>query len=98
MKYFLCKFIPPRADFLATMSPTESDLMKQHGAFMDDLLDKRLLIAHGPVADPAGGWGLSLYAVEDDHDIRATTSQDPMVIDGGGRYEIYPMRHLRSRD
>ena len=97
MKYFLCKFMPPRPDFLQTMTPTEGELMKQHGMFMNELLDKGLVVAHGPVDDPAGGWGMSLYAVADDHDIHATTSQDPMVIHGGGRYEVYPMRHLRSR-
>ena len=97
MKFFLCKFIPPRHDFLATMTSAESELMKQHVQFMNDLLDQRLVVAHGPVDDPAGGWGLSLYAVDDDHDISATTARDPMVTSGGARYEIYPMRHLRSR-
>ena len=55
MKFFLCKFIPPRQDFLQTMTPDESALMKQHGMFMNELLDKGLVVAHGPVDDPAGG-------------------------------------------
>jgi len=54
MKYYLCKFLPPRADFLATMTPTEGDLMKRHGAFLNDLLGQGLVVAHGPVDDPAG--------------------------------------------
>lgn len=97
MKHFLCKFIPPRQDFLPTMTPNESELMNQHGRYMNKLLDQRLIVAHGPVDDPAGGWGLSLYEVEDDQDVGALTSRDPMVISGGARYEIYPMRHLRTR-
>ncbi|WGT62361.1 YciI family protein [Variovorax paradoxus] len=97
MKYYLCKFLPPRADFLATMSSEEADLMKHHAAFLNDLLDKAVVVAHGPVDDPAGGWGLSLYQVGEDQDIHALTSQDPMVAAGGARYEILPMRHLRSR-
>src|SRR5687768_3489455 len=96
MKYYLCKFLPPRADFLATMTPEEGDLMKRHGAFLDDLLDKGLVVAHGPVDDPAGGWGMSLYQIGDDQDVTALTSQDPMVTAGGARYEILPMRHLRA--
>ena len=96
MKYYLCKFLPPRADFLATMTPAELDLMKAHGAFLNDLLGKGVVVAHGPVDDPAGGWGLSLYQVGDDEDMQALTSQDPMVVAGGARYEILPMRHLRS--
>jgi len=96
MKHYLCKFLPLRADFLATMSAAEIDLMKAHGAFLNDLLAKGIVVAHGPVDDPAGGWGLSLYQVGDDEDMAALTSQDPMVAAGAARYEILPMRHLRS--
>lgn len=68
MKYYLCKFIPPRADFLATMSPDELKWMKQHGVFLDELLAKGLIVAHGPVIDGAGGYGVSLYRIADDQD------------------------------
>jgi uncharacterized protein YciI len=97
MKHYLCKYIPPRADFLATMTARESDLMKQHGAFLNDLLEKGAVVAHGPVLDPAGGYGLSLYQVDDDQDIEAMTSADPIVKAGVGHYEIHPMLHLRMR-
>ena len=97
MKYYLCKFFLPRPDFFKTMTPEEGSLMKQHVAFMDDLISKRTMVIHGPVDDPAGSWGASIYEVEDDQDMKALTSQDPMVKSGGGRYEIYPMRQLRSR-
>jgi len=49
MKFYLCKYIPPRADFLATMTAEESKWMKQHGDFLNNLLDKGLIVAHGPV-------------------------------------------------
>lgn len=97
MKYFLAKFLPPRADFLATMSSDEVNLMAEHGAFLNDLLQKGVVVAHGPVADPAGGWGLSLYQVEDGQDVRALAQEDPMVRSGGARYEIFPMPHLKVR-
>ena len=48
MKYYLCKYIPPRADFLPTMTADEKAWMKQHGAFLDDLLEKGQIVAHGP--------------------------------------------------
>lgn len=97
MKYFLCKFIPPRSDFLQTLTPDEQRLMKQHVAFMNDLLEKKQIVAHGPVDDPAGGWGLSIYELGDDDDVAMITSADPMVTDGGARYEIHPMRHVTAR-
>ncbi len=87
MKFYLCKYIPPRADFLATMTAEESKWMKQHGDFLNNLLDKGLIVAHGPVMDPSGGYGVSLYQISD----------DPIVKNGAGSYEHYPMLHLKSR-
>ena len=97
MKFYLCKYIPPRTDFLATMTAEESKWMKQHGDFLNNLLDKGLIVAHGPVMDPSGGYGVSLYQISDDQDIATITSEDPIVKNGAGRYEHYPMLHLKSR-
>ena len=97
MKYYLCKFIPPRADFLATMSADEASWMKQHGAYMNALLDQGVIVAHGPVMDPAGGYGVSLYQIGDEQDIAAFTAQDPIIKNGVGHYEHHPMLSLRSR-
>lgn len=95
MKYFLCKYLPPRADFL--QSPEEGAWMKQHGAYMDALLEQGIIVAHGPVMDPAGGYGVSLYQIAEDQEIGTYTSQDPIVLNGAGHYEHFPMHHLRSR-
>jgi uncharacterized protein YciI len=97
MKFYLCKYIPPRTDFLATMTAEEGKWMKQHGDFLNNLLDKGLIVAHGPVMDPSGGYGVSLYQISDDQDIATITSEDPIVKNGAGRYEHYPMLHLKSR-
>lgn len=97
MKSYLCKYVPPRANFLGTMSSEETALMKQHGKFLDDLLEQEMIVALGPVIDSTGGWGLSLYQVEDDFDMSAITSNDPLVVRGVGHYEIYPMLHIKMR-
>lgn len=96
MKYYLCKFIPPRADFLATMTADELKWMKQHSAFLDQLLEKGVIVAHGPVIDDTGGYGVSLYQIADDEDIATFTSEDPIVKNGVGHYEHYVMLHLAS--
>lgn len=96
MKCYLCKYIPPRADFLDTMTSEEKELMRQHGAFLDRRLEEGLLIAHGPVVDPAGSYGVSLYRIADEQRIEALTAQDPIVQVGCGHYEHYPMLHLKN--
>jgi uncharacterized protein YciI len=97
MKYYLCKFIPTRTDFLATMSASEMEWMKQHGAYLNNLLDQGLIVAHGPVMDDSGGYGVSLFQLPDDQDVAALTSEDPIVKNGVGHYEHYTMLHLTSR-
>lgn len=97
MKYYFCKFIPPRENFLFTMSEDEKRWMKEHADYLNQLLDRGLITAHGPVIDGAGGFGLSLYQVQDDQDITALTSEDPIVKNGVGHYEHLPMLHLTTR-
>ncbi|VXB17876.1 YciI family protein [Pseudomonas sp. 8O] len=97
MKYYLCKFIPPRTDFLATMSASEREWMKQHGAYLNNLLNQGLIVAHGPVIDESGGYGVSLFQLPDDQDVAALTSEDPIIKNGVGHYEHYTMLHLTSR-
>ncbi|MBY4890646.1 YciI family protein [Pantoea sp. DY-15] len=97
MKTFLCKWIPPRPDFLATMSDDEKRWMGQHGAFQNDLLDEGVIIAHGPVIDDNGGYGVSIYRIADQEDIADFTSQDPIVKNGVGHYEHFTMLHVTSK-
>ena len=98
MKYYLCKYLPPRSDFLATMTDDEKIWMGQHGAYLDELLAKGQIVAHGPVIDPNGGYGVSLYRIEDDQNIETLKAQDPIVKNGVGHYEHFKMLHLHARD
>lgn len=97
MKYYLCKFIPPRANFLATMSADEQEWMGQHVVFLNGRLEQGLVVAHGPVIDDGDGYGVSLYRISDDQDIAALTAEDPIVKNGVGHYEHYTMLHLTAR-
>ncbi|AHY07494.1 hypothetical protein FS592_12520 [Serratia plymuthica] len=97
MKYYLCKFIPPRANFLTTMSADEQKWMQQHADFLNELLAQGLIVAHGPVIDEKGGYGVSLYQIADEQDIAAITAEDPIVKNGVGHYEHYSMLHLKAR-
>lgn len=97
MQHYLCKYIPPRSDFLATMSEDEKKWMGAHGAFLNDLLDRGIVVAHGPVIDPAGGYGVSLFQIDDGQDIDAFTSQDPIVRNGVGHYEHFRMLGLKTK-
>lgn len=78
------------------MSTDEKTWMGEHGAFLNDLLDKGIVVAHGPVMDPAGSYGVSLFQIEEGQDIDAFTSQDPIVKSGVGHCEHFKMLGLKS--
>jgi uncharacterized protein YciI len=98
MAYFFCKFILQRADFLKTMTPDEAKLLKSHGGYLQGLLEQGKVLAHGPVIEPQGGFGLSLFDVQDEKELSQLTDQDPMILAGvGAHYEMFPMLQLRYR-
>lgn len=89
---FHCRLIPPRPDFAFTLTDAEKALMKQHSDYLRGKLGEGGVILFGPVADPAGPWGLGIVRANDEAAVRALTDADPTVRSGlGFRYEILPM-------
>lgn len=92
MPYFLCKLIPPRPTFPQDMTEAEAKVMAEHVAYWTDLANKGIAIVFGPVADPAGAWGLGVLEVDDEVQLQELTSNDPAITrEIGCRHEILPM-------
>ena len=95
MTYFLCKMILPRSDFVQTMTESEKNIMKAHGDYLQSLAEVGSIVCHGPVDDPKGGWGLSIFSAKDQTEVEGLTAADPINLDDvGARYEILPMKQL----
>jgi hypothetical protein len=93
--YFFCKLIPPRPSFPADITPVEAETMRQHAAYWRSLLESGKVIAFGPVADPAGSWGVGLVSVLNEAELAALQNGDPAIQAAiGMRYEAYPMPKL----
>jgi uncharacterized protein YciI len=93
--YFLCKLIPPRPTFPGDMTAAERETMMKHVAYWKALLERGSALAFGPVADPAGPWGVALIAVADEGELQALQAADPAIQARiGMRYEAYPMPQL----
>ena len=46
------------------------------------------IVCHGPVDDPKGGWGLSIFSAKDQTEVERLTAADPIILDDvGARYE-----------
>ncbi len=95
MKYYFCKLHAPRPTFAQTMTPAEGKLMAEHGAYLRTFPGA---VAFGPVADPAGFYGVGIWELPDEADIKAICDGDPTIKSGlGFRYEIHPMPQVVIR-
>ncbi|SDH72923.1 YciI family protein [Nonomuraea jiangxiensis] len=96
MSYFLYKFVP-RPDFRTTMTETEAATMREHVSYWRALADQGTAIAFGPVADPAGDWGVAILEADGLQDARALVAADPVVIAELGPVDVYPMHDAITR-
>jgi uncharacterized protein len=96
MSHFLYKFVP-RPDFPTTMTEAEAAVMREHVAYWQALADKGTAVAFGPVADPAGSWGVAIVEVETADEVHAIRAADPVVTSGLGPVDIYPMPQAITR-
>ncbi|WP_437911987.1 SRPBCC domain-containing protein [Sorangium sp. So ce302] len=91
-RFFLCRLLPSRATFMQDMTADERAVMQAHGKYWRGKLAEGHVIAFGPVADPAGGWGVGIVAVRDEAELRTFQSEDPAIKSNIGlRYEALPM-------
>jgi len=52
----------------------------------------------GPVADPAGTWGLAVIETDTEEKARTHGANDPALLaDMGFRFEVYPMPRVTLR-
>jgi len=78
-KNFLLRLLPPRPTFAQDMSETERKAMNEHVGYWTRHVALGTAIAFGPVADPKGGWGVAIVAVDDDATVRKLTEEDPAI-------------------
>lgn len=94
---FLYRLLPPRPGFPQDMSPEEAEVMNRHLGYWQDLLDREVALAFGPVLDTDGTWGLGLLDMDDEQAARAVGEQDPAVQSGTCTYEVVPMQLVRPQ-
>ena len=78
------------------MSPAEAEVMERHVAYWQELLDRDVALAFGPVLHPEEPWGLGLLTLEDEQAVQAIAEDDPAVQTGTCTYELLPMQLVRA--
>ncbi|WP_133993356.1 YciI family protein [Dinghuibacter silviterrae] len=88
--YFFLKLHPPRASFALDMTPEERAVMQQHVEYWAPHVAGGTMLVMGPVADPAGVYGIGILAVDSEEQLKELIGADPA--NGMNRYEVHPMR------
>lgn len=91
-RFYLCRLLPPRPSFMQDLTAEERAVMLEHGGYWRGKLAEGSVVAFGPVADPAGGWGVGIIAVRDEAELQKFQNEDPAIKSKIGlRYEALPM-------
>ena len=87
--YFFVKTQNPRPTFHLDMIAEERLIMERHVAYWSEKATQGIAIVFGPVMDPTGVYGIGVYQVRDDAEIRDLLALDPA--NGLLHYEVLPM-------
>ena len=87
--YFFVRTQNPRATFHLDMTADERAVMQQHVAYWSEKAGQGIAIVFGPVMDPKGVYGIGVYQVQDEGEMRRLIELDPA--NGLLIYEVLPM-------
>lgn len=94
--HFLARLTPPRPTFGQDMTADEAEAMRAHADYWLPHLGAGLVIAMGPVADPAGAWELAIVNAPSLGWLQAEQAKDPAIQSGRGfAYQNLPMPTLK---
>jgi uncharacterized protein YciI len=96
-QHYYFELIPPRPTFPHDITSDERAVMDKHSAYFQQQFELGRLLLYGPVLAPKGAFGLAILEVADEAEARRFGQDDPSVLAGLNRFEIYPMRVAASR-
>jgi uncharacterized protein len=92
MPHFLSRLLPPRKTFGLDMTVEERDVMRAHADYWLPHVGAATVIAIGPVADPAGIWGVAIVNAPSLAWLEAVQANDPAIRSARGfAYENFSM-------
>jgi uncharacterized protein YciI len=98
MAYFHLKLVAPRPSFPFDATAAEGAAMGAHQVYWQELADRKIAIAVGPVFDPKGPFGMAVVEAENEVEAEALGAADPVIVaDLGFRYETAPIPSLILR-
>lgn len=90
MADFIYRILPPRADFVATITPAEAELMGRHFVYLQGLHAAGRVRFVGRAEN--GDFGLVVFEAADLDAARSVAAADPAVAAGLMRVEVHAFR------
>ncbi len=87
--YFFVRTQNPRPTFHVDMTADERSIMEKHVAYWSEKAARGIAIVFGPVMDPKGVYGIGVYSVRDEVEMRDLLEGDPA--NGLLHYEMFQM-------
>jgi uncharacterized protein len=98
MPHYFCKLRPPRTTFIADMTSDEALVMRAHREYWMPRVETGVVVVMGPVADPAGGYGLAIIEAASEAALEAMLASDPAIVSKRGfSYERFVMPAIAVR-
>ena len=85
---FICLLRPVRAGFIEQMLPEEATAMKDHGAYLDQLMEQTTFYLIGPCLDRT--YGVTIFEAESLEAAQHMVAHDPTIERGIMTAEIHP--------
>lgn len=97
--YYLARLVSSRPSFMQDMSDADRQNMREHAIYWTGKQAEGKMLIFGPVADPAGGWGLGIMRVASEAELYELQRNDPAILGIEGlHYENLPMPRVVYRD
>jgi uncharacterized protein len=74
------------------ITPEEKLLMQEHGRYTRESFDAGKILIYGPVMAQGGAFGMAVFEVAEESEVREVLENDPTVLAGMNKFGIHPMR------
>jgi uncharacterized protein len=91
-QHYFARLIPPRPTFPFDMTAEERAVMMEHVKYTQEKFAAGKVLIFGPVMARDGAFGMAVFAVADEAELREIAENDPSVLAGLNKFEWHPMR------
>ena len=91
-QHYFARLIPPRPTFPFDMTAEERAVMTEHVKYTHEKFAAGKVLIFGPVMAREGAFGMAVFEVADEAELREIAENDPSVLAGLNKFEWHPMR------